>query len=83
MERRNLQNQLNIPIEELKENYYTKFSSRLVDHLTSAKTYWSILKRFLNNKKIPCITSLFHENTSETSNSLFSHFFNKSVLAPY
>ena len=33
------QNQLNIPIEESKEKYYTKFSSRLVDHLTGAKIY--------------------------------------------
>ena len=57
-----LQNQLNISIEESKEMYYTKFSSRLTNPLTSSKTYWSILKTFLNNKKIPCIPSLFHEN---------------------
>ena len=48
-------------IEELKEKHHTKLSSRLADPLTSPKTYWSILKTFLNNKKIPCIPSLFHE----------------------
>ena len=33
-----------------------------MDRTTSAKTYWSILKRFLNDKKIPCIPPLFHDN---------------------
>ena len=37
-------------------------SSGLADPVTSSKTYWSILKAFLNNKKIPCIILLFHEN---------------------
>ena len=46
-----LQYQLNISIEESKEKYYTKFSSRLADPLTSPKTFWSILKTFLNKKK--------------------------------
>ena len=52
-----LQYRLNISIEESKEKYYTKLSSRLANPLTSPKTYWSILKTFLNNKKIPCIPS--------------------------
>ena len=30
--------------------------------MTSLKSYWSILKIFLNNKKIPCIPPLLHEN---------------------
>ena len=46
-----LQYQLNIPIEESKEKYYTILPSRLADPLTSPKTYWPILKTFLNNKK--------------------------------
>ena len=45
------QYQLNISIEESKEKYYTKLSSRLADPLTSPKAYWSILKTLLNNKK--------------------------------
>ena len=54
-------------------------SSRLPDPLTSPKTYWSILKTFLNNKKIPCIPPLFHENKFITDfkekAELFNHFF--------
>ena len=58
-----LQYQLSISIEESKEKYYTKLSSSLIaDPLTSPKTYWSILKTFLNNKKIPCIAPLFYDN---------------------
>ena len=34
---------------------------KLLDPTTSAKTYWSILKRFLNDKKNPYIPSLFHD----------------------
>ena len=74
-----LQYQLNIYIEESKEKYYTKLSRRLADPLTSPKTYWSILKTFLNNKKIPCIPPLFHENKFITDFKekveLFNHFF--------
>ena len=74
-----LQYQLNISIEESKEKYYTKLSSRLAYPLTSPKTYWSILKTFLNSKKIPCIPHLFHENKFITDfkekAELFKHFF--------
>ena len=47
--------------------------------LTSTKTYWSILKLFLNNKNIPCIPSLFHQNKYITKCKdkveLFNNFF--------
>ena len=73
-----LQYQLNISIEESKEKYYTKLSSRLADPLTIPKTYWSILKTFLNNKKIPCIPPLFHKNKFiadfKEKAELFNHF---------
>ena len=74
-----LQYQLNISIEESKEKYYTKLSSRLADLLTSPKRYWSTLKAFVNNKKIPCIPPLFHENKFiadfKEKAELFNHFF--------
>ena len=74
-----LQYQLNMSHEESKENYYTKLSSGLADPLTSPKTYWSILKTFLNNKNIPCIPPLFHENKFITDfkekAELFNHIF--------
>ena len=84
-----LQYQSNISIEESKEKYYTKLSRRLADPLTSPKTYWFILKTFLNNNKIPCIPPLFHENKfitdfNETAELIFvnqcSLLSNNSVL---
>ena len=69
-----LQYQLNISIDESKEKYYTKLSSRLADPLTSPK---NILKQ--QQKKIPCIPPLFHENKFITDfkekDELFNHFF--------
>ena len=74
-----IQYQLHISIEESKEKCYTKWSSRLADSLTSPKTYWSILKTFLNNKKNPSIPPLFQENNFITDfkekAELFIHFF--------
>ena len=78
-----LQYQLNISIEESKEKHYTKLSSRLADPLTSPKKYWSILKTFLNNKKIPYIPPLFHENKFITDFKEKAELFNqfcKSML---
>ena len=49
-------------MEESKDTYYSNLSSKLVKQKSNPKTYWSVLKRFLNNKKLPCILSLFHEN---------------------
>ena len=46
-----LQNQLKLLTESNKERYYLRISKKLMDPMTSAKTYWSILKSLLNNKK--------------------------------
>ena len=74
-----LQNQLNVSIENSMQSYYSKLSSKLANPATSSKTYWSILKTFLNNKKIPCIPPLFHENKFITNfkekAELFNTFF--------
>ena len=71
--------QLYISIEESKENYYSKLSSRLADPLTSPKTYWSISKTFLNTKKTACIPLLFYENKFikdfKEKAEFFNHFF--------
>ena len=57
-----LQFKLNSLIEESKHKYHARLSKKLSDPATSPKSYWSILKTFLNNKKIPCIPPLLHEN---------------------
>ena len=55
-----------------------------MDPTTNAKTYWSISKRCLNDKKIPCIPPLFHDNMFITDffkkAELFNSFFRSSAL---
>ena len=53
-----LQSELNSLIEKCKSNYYARLSKKLLDPMTTRKSYWSILKLFLSNKKIPCIPPL-------------------------
>ena len=47
------QSQLSLLITTLKSKYYSKVAKRILDPRTSPKLYFSILKIFLNNKKIP------------------------------
>ena len=72
-----LQTKLNSLIEESKEKYYVRLSKKFLDPQTSPKSYWSILKTFLNNKKIPCIPPLLHQNKFIIDNKaeMFNNFF--------
>ena len=45
-----LQAHLKTTTEESKLKYYSRLSNKLLDSKTSAKSYWSILTTFLNNK---------------------------------
>ena len=47
---------------QFEKKNYSKVAKRFLDPSTSPKTYWSILKTFLNNKKIPVIPPVFHDN---------------------
>ena len=84
-------------ISEAKKNYILKMTSKLEDSNTAPKTYWSILNRFLYNKKIPAIPPLlvdvdgtFISDFCEKVN-LFNNFFasictlikNNSTLPPF
>ena len=42
-------------ITNLKLTYYRRIASKLNDPNSAPKTYWSILKSFVNGKKIPLI----------------------------
>ena len=46
----------------MKEKYYTRTANRRNNTQKSSKTYWSLLKIFSNDKKIPLIAPLFYEN---------------------
>ena len=76
-----LQAHLKTTIEKSKLKYYSRLSEKLLDSKTNPKSYWSILKTFLNNKKIPCIPPLLHNGKSiidfKEKAELFNDFFSK------
>ena len=74
-----LSTEISTLILERKEKYYHDLSMKLNDPKTSAKTYWSILKSFYNDSKIPLIPPLLVNNKivsdfTEKAN-LFNDFF--------
>ena len=76
-----MQESLRRNIETFKQKYYSKLSSKLTNKNTNPKYYWSILKSFLNNTKIPCIPTLIYNNQFITdfkeNSELFNSFFAK------
>ena len=76
-----ISNSLTETIKSSKETFYCKLSTKLANPSTSSKTYWSILKTFVNGKKMPIIPPLlvndnFITNFLEKAN-LFNDFFRK------
>ena len=76
-----LQEQLYLLINKSKQNYYSRVASKLTNVQRNSKIYWSLLNRFLDNKKVPVIPPLFHENKFVTDfkekDELFNVFFAK------
>ena len=74
-----LQEDLRIEIEVLKSNYYSLITYKLTHIQKNSQVYWELLKRVLNNKKIPLIPPLFHGNEYVTDfkkkAELFNSFF--------
>ena len=52
-------------VESSKENFYINLEKKLNDPSTSNKTYWSIIKTFINGKKSSCY-SLKLSNSTKT-----------------
>ena len=62
-----LQELLNGWLTESKFIYYERMANKLNNLQRNSKPYWSLLKCFLNNKKIPLIPPLFHDNKFVTN----------------
>ena len=69
-----IQDTLQTNIEISKQNYSFKLSGKLAVNKINPKCYWSILKSFRDNKKIPCIPPLIvdFKEKSELFNSYFT-----------
>ena len=57
-----LQNRLNNSTDSSKHNYYLRMANKLNSIQKSSKAYLSLLKSFLNNKKIPIFPPIRHNN---------------------
>ena len=81
-----LQDKLGFLIKKFKNNYYSKLSQKLSNKATSSKVYWSILKTFSNDKKIPNITPVFQDNKFvidfREKAKLFDSFFAEQCSLP-
>ena len=72
-------------ISAAKNKYIIQMCEKRNDLITAPKTYWKIIIRFLNNKKIPAIPPLL-VNGEITSNfsqraSIFNKFFCASMYS--
>ena len=72
-------------ISAAKNKYIIQMCEKRNDLITAPKTYWKIINRFLNNKKIPVIPPLL-VNGEITSNfsqraSIFNKFFCASMYS--
>ena len=76
---RALHNKLTSTVENAQSDYYSKLSIKLSNPETSLKAYWSILKYFVNDKKISIIPPLYHNgnfiNDFRQKVELFNSFF--------
>ena len=80
-----LQNRLNNSIDSSEHNYYLRMANELNSIQKSSKAYWPLLKSFLNNKKIPIIPTILHNNALVTdfkkkAELLNSYFANQCTL---
>ena len=75
----NLNDRLVLSINTAKQSYCSKIVEKLQNTQRSSKAYWSLLKIFLNNKKILIIPPLYHNNEFVTDFKkkveLFNFFF--------
>ena len=70
---------MNDLISQTKTLYYENLAKKLNNPLLQAKTYWSILKTFYNDKKIPLTPPLLIDDTFITDTqakvNIFNNFF--------
>ena len=75
--------EINDLISHNKALYYENLAAKLNNPLFQAKTYWSILKTFYNDKKIRQIPPLLIENKFVTVIQSKANFFNKYFADQY
>ena len=70
--------ELNDLISYTKDLYYENLAKKLNNPLLQAKTYWSILKSFYNNRNVPLIPPLLIDHKFVTDIQTKTNIFNNS-----
>ena len=68
--------EVSVAISRGKDDYHSRLAQKLSDPSASSKTYWSILKRFFNGKKVPIIPPLLINNKLESDFKIKANYFN-------
>ena len=68
-------------VRSSKEKFYYKLSTKLSNPSTSSKTYWSILKTFVNGKKVPITPLLLVNDKLFRKSLLIQHIFQQTMSA--
>ena len=78
-----LQNLIYETLESCKSKYYENISKKLCSKAIAPKYYWSLLKTMLNDKKVPCIPPIFHDNKFVTDFSKKADLLNSCFAKQY
>ena len=68
--------EVSVVISRGKDDYQSRLAQKPSDLISSPKTYWSILKRFFNGKKVPIIPPLQINNKLESDFKIKANYFN-------
>ena len=75
----NLQAQIKTLIDISKLKYFYQILQKLESTSINTECSWSLLKTFLNSKKIPCIPPLYHDDKFvcdfKEKNKIFNNYF--------
>ena len=77
-----LQAQIKTLIDISKQNYFSRISEKLESTRINTKCYWSLLKTFLNDKKIRCIPPMYHDDKFVFDFKEKSKIFNNHFVQP-
>ena len=70
------QKYISVAISKGKDEYHRQLAQKLSDPSVSSKSYWSILKRFYNRKKVPVVQPLLINNKLESDFEIKANYFN-------
>ena len=74
-----IKNGIRLTLENSRIKYYLKLVNKLSSKKLNQKSYWSILKSFLNGKKIPYIPPIIHNDNFITDFREKGELFNTFV----